>query len=144
MGFTVVKRLGTRVNTRVIYALPVTFPLHPTKFPRSTSATRAISVLSSIILPLQTFFSRVLLALACFYRNGAIHSHARSIARAWLKRAHPFDRCGIMGSITSRYSEKEPAFRSCRGGHSARESDPSKRRKSSLCSPEFPMNPRSF
>ena len=60
-GFTGVKRLGTRVNTRVIYALPVTFPLHPTKFPRSTSATRAISVLSSIILPLQTFFSRVLL-----------------------------------------------------------------------------------
>ena len=54
-------RLGARVNTRVIYALPVTFPLHPTKFPRSTSATRAISVLSSIILPLQTFFSRVLL-----------------------------------------------------------------------------------
>ena len=31
------------------------------KIPRSTSATRAISVLSSIILPLQTFFSRVLL-----------------------------------------------------------------------------------
>ena len=59
--FTAVKRLGTRVNTRVIYVLPVTFPLHPTKFPRSTSATRAISVLSSIILPLQTFFSRVLL-----------------------------------------------------------------------------------
>ena len=53
--FTAVKRLGTCVNTRVIYALPVT------KFPRSISATRAISVLSSIILPLQTFFSRVLL-----------------------------------------------------------------------------------
>ena len=32
-----------------------------TKFPRSTSATRAISLLSPIILPLQTFFSRVLL-----------------------------------------------------------------------------------
>ena len=60
-GFTAVKRLGTRVNTRVIYALPVTFPLPPTKFPWSTSATRAVSVLSSIILPLQTFFSRVLL-----------------------------------------------------------------------------------
>ena len=43
------------------YALPVTFPLHLTKFPWSTSATRAISVLSSIILPLQTFFSRLLL-----------------------------------------------------------------------------------
>ena len=60
-GFTAVKRLGTRVNTRVIYALLVTFPLHYTKFPRSTSATWAISVLSSIILPLQTFLSRVLL-----------------------------------------------------------------------------------
>ena len=59
--FTAVKRLGTRVNTRGIYALPVTFALHLTKFPRSTSATRAISVLSSIILPLQMFFSRVLL-----------------------------------------------------------------------------------
>ena len=32
-----------------------------TKCPRSTSATRAISVLSPIILPLQTFFSGVLL-----------------------------------------------------------------------------------
>ena len=61
LAFTAVKRLGTRVNTRVIYTLPVTFPLPPTKFPWSTSATRAISVLSSIILPLQTFFSRVLL-----------------------------------------------------------------------------------
>ena len=59
--FTAVKRLGIRVNTRVTYALPVTSPLHPTKFPRSTFATRAISVLSSIILPLQKFFSRVLL-----------------------------------------------------------------------------------
>ena len=33
-----------------------------TKFPRSTSATRAISLLSLIILPLQTLFSRVLLS----------------------------------------------------------------------------------
>ena len=32
-----------------------------TKFPQSTSFTRAITVLSPIILPLQTFFSRVLL-----------------------------------------------------------------------------------
>ena len=37
------------------------FPSSFHKIPRSTSATRAISVLSSIILPLQTFFSRVLL-----------------------------------------------------------------------------------
>ena len=43
--------------------LPVTFPFHYTKFPRSTSYTRAISssVLSPIILPHQTFFSQVLL-----------------------------------------------------------------------------------
>lgn len=59
--FTAVKRLGIRVNTRVIYALPVTFPPHPTKFPRSNSASRAISVLSSNILALQTFSSRVFL-----------------------------------------------------------------------------------
>ena len=37
------------------------FPSSSHKISRSTSATRAISVLSSIILPLQTFFSRVLL-----------------------------------------------------------------------------------
>ena len=37
------------------------FPSSSHKIPWSTSATRAISVLSSIILPLQTFFSRVLL-----------------------------------------------------------------------------------
>ena len=37
------------------------FPSSSHKIPRSTSATRAILVLSSIILPLQTFFSRVLL-----------------------------------------------------------------------------------
>ena len=37
------------------------FPSSSHKIPRSTSATRAISVLSSITLLLQTFFSRVLL-----------------------------------------------------------------------------------
>ena len=36
------------------------FPSSSHKISRSTSATRAISVLSLIILPLQTFFSRVL------------------------------------------------------------------------------------
>ena len=41
--------------------LSVTFPFHHTKFPWSTSFTRAISVPSPIILPLQTFCSRVLL-----------------------------------------------------------------------------------
>ena len=41
-----------------------------TKFPRSTSATRAISVLSPIILPLQTFFSRVLLLRQQAFSSG--------------------------------------------------------------------------
>ena len=41
--------------------LPVTLLFHHTKFPRSTSFTQAISVLSPIILPLQTSFFRVLL-----------------------------------------------------------------------------------
>ena len=50
----------SREHARV-WAHPVTFPLYPTKFPRSTSATRAISVLSSIILPVQTCFSQFLL-----------------------------------------------------------------------------------
>ena len=40
------------------------------------------------------FKSAAILALVCFYGNGATHSHARSIARAWLKHAHLFDRCG--------------------------------------------------
>ena len=38
------------------------------------------------------FKSSAFLALACFYGNGATHSSAR--ARAWLKHAHLFDRCG--------------------------------------------------
>ena len=50
--------------------LPVTFPFHHTKFPRSTSATRAISVLKPIILPLQTFFSRVLLLRKQAFSSG--------------------------------------------------------------------------
>ena len=45
------------------------------------------------------FKSAAILALACFYGNGATHSHARSIARAWLKHAHLFDRCGVCGNI---------------------------------------------
>ena len=44
--------------------------------------------------PLEMKTNTAILALVCFYRNGATHSHARSIARAWLKHAHSFDRCG--------------------------------------------------
>ena len=43
------------------------------------------------------FKSAAILALVCFYGNGATHSHARSIARAWLKHAHSFDGCGARG-----------------------------------------------
>ena len=39
------------------------------------------------------FKSAAILSLAFFYGNGAAHSHARSITRAWLKHAHSFDRC---------------------------------------------------
>ena len=54
--------------------LPVIFPFHHTKFPRSTSQstsfTRTISVLRPIILPLQTFFSRVLLLRQQAFSSG--------------------------------------------------------------------------
>ena len=40
------------------------------------------------------FKSAAILTLACFYGDIATQSHARSIARAWLKHAHSFDRCG--------------------------------------------------
>ena len=40
------------------------------------------------------FKSTAILSLAFFYGNGATHSHARSIAFAWLKHAHSFDHCG--------------------------------------------------
>ena len=60
-AFTAVKRLGhSREHARDL-STSGQFPSSSHKIPRSTSATRAISVLSSIILPLQTFFSRVLL-----------------------------------------------------------------------------------
>ena len=39
------------------------------------------------------FKSAAILALVGFFGNGAAHSHARSIVRAWLKHAHSFDRC---------------------------------------------------
>ena len=52
----------------------------------------------AVLLEMKTntaqFKSAAILTLACFYGNGATHSHARSIARAWLKHAHSFDRCG--------------------------------------------------
>ena len=43
---------------------------------------------------MKTIKSGAILALACFYGNGAIYSHVRSIAYAWLKHAHSFDRWG--------------------------------------------------
>ena len=186
-NFTAVKRLGTRA----IYALPVTSDHFPV-----SSFTRAILVLSPIILPLQTFFSRVLPLRQQAFSSGnlppetptttttviktqvfmfryervnstrkftivveivsllkkickrdapsravfkvktlavlfppypremktdtakfksaailllvmeiATHSHAPSIARAWLKHEHSFDRCGDRNSINYRMSK---------------------------------------
>ena len=40
------------------------------------------------------FKSAAILSLAFFYGNDATHSHARSVAPAWPKQAHSFDRCG--------------------------------------------------
>ena len=48
------------------------------------------------------FKSAAILALVCFYGNGATYFHARSIARAWLKHAHSFDRCGRLDLISCR------------------------------------------
>ena len=43
------------------------------------------------------------------YGNGATHSHARSITRAWLKHARSFDLCGSSYPIFIRCSGIEPA-----------------------------------
>ena len=48
-----------------------------TKFPRSTSFTRAISVLNPIILPPQTPFSRVLLLGQQAFSSGNLHQRSR-------------------------------------------------------------------
>ena len=49
------------------------------------------------------FESAAILVLACFYGNDATHSHARSIARAWLKHAHLFDRCGPLSCSNTNF-----------------------------------------
>ena len=50
----------------------------------------------------------------------------------------------IMGPINRPLSGKGALVPFMSGRPSARELDPSKRRKSSLCSPEISMNPRIF
>ena len=55
------------------------------------------------------FKSAAILALVCFYGNDATHSHARSIARTWLKHAHSFDRCGGQRSRSPSLTKRIPA-----------------------------------
>ena len=64
----------------------VTFPFHHAKFPRSTSASRAISVLSLIILPLQTFFSRVLLLRQWAFSSGNLPPERPTTTTAAIKK----------------------------------------------------------
>ena len=66
----------------------VTFPFHHAKFPRSTSASRAISVLSLIILPLQTFFSRVLLLRQWAFSSGNLPPERPTTTTAAIKKIH--------------------------------------------------------
>ena len=79
---SLLKKIYTREDPlRAVFkvkTLAVLFPPYPREMKTNTAK----------------FKSAAILALACFYGNGATHSHARSIARAWLKHAHSFDRCG--------------------------------------------------
>ena len=61
-----------------VKTLAVLFPPYPHELKRNTAKLKSATILS----------------LAFFYENDATHSHARSIAHAWLKHAHSFDRCG--------------------------------------------------
>ena len=63
-----------------VKTLAVLFPPYPREMKTNTSKFKSAAILS----------------LAFFYGNGATHSHARSIARVWLKHAHSFDRCGAL------------------------------------------------
>ena len=65
--------------------LPVNFPFHQTKFPRSTSFTRAISALSPNILPLQKFFSRVLLLRQQVFSSGKLPPEKLTTATTAIK-----------------------------------------------------------
>ena len=64
-----------------VKTLAALFPLYPREMKTNTAKFKSAAILS----------------LTFFYGNGATHSHARSIARAWLKHAHSFDRCGHGG-----------------------------------------------
>ena len=65
---------------------PVTFPFNHTEFPRSTSATPAIAVPSPIILPLQTFFSRVLLLRQQAFSSGSLPQRGRRQQKVFMFR----------------------------------------------------------
>ena len=61
-----------------VKTLAVLFPPYPREMKTNTAKLKSAASLS----------------LAFFYGNSATHSHARFIARAWLKHAQSFDRCG--------------------------------------------------
>ena len=65
-----------------VKTLAVLFPPYPREMKTTTTKFKAATIL----------------ALSCFYGNGATNSHARSIARARLKHARSFDRCGAQRS----------------------------------------------
>ena len=60
-----------------VKTLAVLFPFYPREMKTNTAKFKSAAILS----------------LTFFYGKGASHSHARSIARAWHKHAHSFDRC---------------------------------------------------
>ena len=72
------KRVGPLRAVFVVKTLAFLFLHYPRKMKTKTEKFKSVAVLS----------------FACFYGNSAIYSHAPSIARAWLKHAHSFDRCG--------------------------------------------------
>ena len=66
-----------------VKTLAVLFPPYPREMKTNTAKLKSAASLS----------------LAFFYGNSATHSHAAFIARAWLKHAQSFDRCGANSSL---------------------------------------------
>ena len=67
----------------IVKALPDLLPLYPREMKTITTKLKYAAILS----------------LAFIYGNGATHSHARSIARAWLQHAHSFDAVDAAGGV---------------------------------------------
>ena len=107
--------IGHALSMRATYALPVlpvTFSFHHTEFPPSTSATRALdtkpnhSASTNVLLPsfpakVTGFFIRKSASREADNnnysdKNASLYVSIRSIARARLKHAPSFDRCGAL------------------------------------------------